>query len=465
MTPTRTETLAIDLGSTGVRAARFGPDGRRIGPVAARRHRGGGSAPGRVRPESLLAAVLDTIGKVDLAGVGAVAVSALWHSALALDAESEPVGEAVTWEAAMPERVRATVEAAAADWSLDVSGAYPHSSYAVAAFPLLYDERVDRFADLGSWITERLTGRRLGWSPTMAAASGLWRQDDRAWNRPLFAALGLPEHLIPPLWTDPVEGDGTVPGLAGAIWLPTAGDGLCHNIGHAAVGPGTIAVTVGTSGSVRALLPGAARAVPGLWRYRCADDLDAVGGAVTSAGNALEWVRRFTGTGVDWGRYSGDPVLPPVRADPAVYGRRGPDYPWDATASISGLGPSSTLDDVRDAFAIDLWRDFRAHFTSMRPLLDPEPVVRAAGGVINGHHAGAQLLADALATPVELVDVDEASLAGAGVVGAQFLRDGLHDLPAAAAAAERGELGACRTVRLLEPRAAWTERLEARWRP
>lgn len=461
---TWTETLAIDIGSTGVRAARFGPDGRRAGPVAARRHRGGGSAPGRVDPASLLAAVVDTIGEVDLGRVGAVAVSALWHSALALDADSRPLGEAVTWEAAIPEGVRTTVEAAATDWSLDVSGAYPHSSYAVAALPLLHDERVARFADLGSWVAERLTGRRLGWSPTIAAASGLWRQDDRAWNRPLFAALGLPEHLIPALWTEPVEGDGTVPGLEGAVWLPTAGDGLCHNIGHAAVGPGAIAVTVGTSGSVRALMPGTVPAVPGLWRYRCAEGLDALGGAVTSAGNALEWVRGFTGAAVDWSRYAGDPRNPHVRVDPSVFGRRGPDYPWGATASITGLGPSSTLADVRDAFAIDLWRDFSGHFERMRPLLDPEPTVRAAGGVLNGDGTAAQLLADALGTPVELVNVAEASLAGAGVIGAQFLRDGRHDLLAAATAAGGGELGGCRAVRLLQPRPAWAAQMAARWR-
>src|SRR5205814_4511101 len=45
------------------------------------------------------------------------------------------------------------------------------------------------------------------------------------------------------------------PDLAGARWFPALGDGACANVGSGAVGPGRIALTVGTSAAVRLILP------------------------------------------------------------------------------------------------------------------------------------------------------------------------------------------------------------------
>ncbi|WP_100444706.1 FGGY-family carbohydrate kinase [Glycomyces xiaoerkulensis] len=464
ITVIRPETLALDIGSTGVRAARFDGRGLQRGPAVERRHRG--AATGRVDAEALLSIVVEAVDRLDLRRIGAVAVSALWHSAVPLDAEGRPLAEAVTWETPMPPWVRDRVEAAADAWSREAAGAYLHSSYASAAFPFLCDERVARIADLGSWIAERLSGRRLGWSETVAAASGLWLQDRRTWNRPLFDALGIPDRLVPEVWAEPVTGTGTpVPGLAGAVWLPVAGDGLCHNLGHAAVGPETLAATVGTSGGVRAVLPDPAGPLDaaGLWHYRCAERLHAVGGAVSSAGNALEWARRFTGLPFDWARYRGEARAPELHVDPAVYGRRGPDYPWDATGAITGLRPSSTLADVRDAFALDIWRTFREHLDAIRGLLGPPAAVRTAGGVVGGDRDAVQMLADALDTGVQRVDLRQPSLAGAGVLGAQFLRDGRHDPLAAATDVRRGALGGCDVTEVVEPRPDWAELLRTRW--
>ncbi|QSB05729.1 FGGY-family carbohydrate kinase [Natronoglycomyces albus] len=462
----RSETLALDIGSTGVRAARYGPDGLRCGPISEQRYRSKEATAGRVDLAGLLESVVRAIGEQDLSRVGAVSMSVLWHSAVALDDEGQPLGDAVTWEARLPDWVRHRVEVASPAWSHSASGAYLHSSYGVAALPFLFDPNVVRFSDIGSWIAEQLSGHRLGWSEVMAAASGLWLQEQRAWNRPLFEALGLPDRLVPEMWSEPVAGKGNlVPELAGAMWLPVAGDGLCHNLGHGAIGPESIAVNVGTSGGIRAVLTDLTSDVdaPGLWHYRCAEDLHAVGGAVSSAGNTVEWVGRFTGERIDWNRYMGTPLNPSVRADASVYGRRGPDYPWDATGSITGLRPDSSLDDIRDAFALDLWRPFRALLDSLRPLLHTEPTIRASGGVVQGNRGAIQLLADSLGVPVQRLDVPDPSLAGAGILGAHFLRDGLFAPAAAAEAARVEQLGNRTVTETIDPRREWTDILTDRW--
>src|SRR5690606_19374887 len=96
--------LALDLGTSSLRAARFDATGRQVSetvqapyPHRITAARGGGfeAAP--------LAALLRTVLDASATpGVGTVAVSALWHSVLAVDGDDVPLSEVLTWESTAP---------------------------------------------------------------------------------------------------------------------------------------------------------------------------------------------------------------------------------------------------------------------------------------------------------------------------------------------------------------------------
>ena len=286
----------------------------------------------------------------------------------------------------------------------------------------------------------------------------------RRWNAAVLERLGVDEGMLGPVWVGPLDGDASpVPELRGARWLPPLGDGMCHNLGEAAI-DGRVAVTVGTSGSVRSIVTGGEVEGPGdgLWRYRVDDEVVVTGGAVTSAGNVLEWVERELGP-VPWDAVEPARLAALPKADPAVFGRRGPDYPWDAHGAVTGIGPATTRADLALAFGVDVWRPFAGHLAALRRALQvPVTDVVAAGGVLSNRPESAQLLADALGVPVHRTAQDQPALVGAALVAGVELEGGrgIRDTVAAIRARPPAAAEIVATVR---PRPEITAALAERW--
>src|SRR5690606_25532531 len=82
------------------------------------------------------------------------------------------------------------------------------------------------------------------------------------------------------------------PILAAARWPPAVGDGAAANVGSGAVGDGRVALTIGTTGAMRVIVPASLPTVPdGLWLYRVTAGQGLLGGATTEGGNLLVWLR------------------------------------------------------------------------------------------------------------------------------------------------------------------------------
>lgn len=455
--------LALDVGSTGLRVGRYDEDGAAVGEPVERRYRNPAPA-GRPDPQRILGVLLDALHALDLDGVAVVATSSVWHAVISTDKDGTPTQPAITWEARMPTGLRDELgERLEGRWSHARSGGYLHPSYATAAIPAL--GAAAHYTDLGSWLISQLTQTRLSWPENIASGSGLWDQQHRCWDAEALSALGIAPETLGLGWASGIETDcRQLPQLGRAIWLPVVGDGACHNLGQSGIGD-RITVTAGTSGSVRALAMSgdSGDADHGLWRYRLDAYLTATGGAITSVGNALEWAERFLGTGIDWAAASSTGALPTVRVDPAVFGRRGPDYAWDASGSISGLTADTTAANVALAFAVDIWKSFRDLATALRRVHGPERILVAEGGVLAHHPAARQLLADALGTVVHQTDSRYPSLDGAGLVGANSLHTGGFDLAGTARAITEGTLAQAELVSAVEPRPEQTLALRERW--
>src|SRR5205085_755803 len=83
---------------------------------------------------------------------------------------------------------------------------------------------------------------------------------------------------------------GRWPALRDVPWYPCAADGVTGNLGSGCSTPEDVAVQVGTSSAMRAVVPGTPPTVPeGLWCYRVDRENALLGGAVSEGGNVPGW--------------------------------------------------------------------------------------------------------------------------------------------------------------------------------
>lgn len=461
--------LALDIGSTAVKAGRFDAEGNPIGEVVTVRHRqrSRDDAPGHFRADELLDATVRAVRALDLSGVEVVATSTIWHASLAVTVTGDPVGPGLSWELSVPAGLRDEMAARLREtWSHRDSGAYLHPSYSIVSMPALAARAAHRITDLGSWVVSRLGGFTASWPENIAAGSGLWLQQHRRWNWAALDALGVERRLVAEPWSEPQRATSPlVRGLEGAVFLPPVGDGLCHNLGQHAIDR-RVAITVGTSGSVRAVTSGPPFEGPdrGLWRYRCAENTVATGGAITSAGNTFEWVAGLFGALIPWGKLDAATVTRLPRADSSIFGRRGPDYPWDAAGSLAGITPGTTAAHLALAWGLDVWRRVADHLASIQSANGHETELLVEGGAIDADPAAAQVLADVLGAPVSRTAQTQPSLAGAALVGATWQRSGAFDIDATVDSIVGGSFQRPEIVATYDPRDEVTHALRDRWR-
>jgi gluconokinase len=305
--------LALDIGTSGLRAFLFDVRGRPIARSIAHADRPvRTSADGEVTvdaDERVRAAcgVIDTV----LASAGrrageiaAVAVSTFWHSLMGVDARGRPTTRVLTWA-----DTRARGVAAALQREVDPiatharTGCVLHASYLPAKLRWLREHEADAYArtrwwmSLGEYLYLRILGaRRAGHG--MASATGLYDQRARRWDRPLLSHLVIGEETLSPIDDAPLTGMLPAlarrwPALANAKWVPAIGDGACSNVGAGALGRDTASLFLGTSGAMRVVYAtDDPPVVPGGWTYRLDASRVVAGGALSSGGNVLDWVAR-----------------------------------------------------------------------------------------------------------------------------------------------------------------------------
>ncbi|MGA8118167.1 MAG: FGGY family carbohydrate kinase [Actinocatenispora sp.] len=307
--------LALDLGSSSVRAVVLTVDGADLDPVP------GASArqEARLQQDADGAAELDldaylgaTVGCLDalsgsgkLRGVDTVAVSTQWHSLLGLDQRGEPVGPCLSWMDLRPGLPEHRSPADPADFHAR-TGAWWHPFYWPARIAWLRARGVEAHRWVG--LPEYL-GLRLWSEPTasVSSASGTGALDTATcrWDAEALELAGVSEAAVPQLADDDWRGRFAGeyrrrwPDLADARIAPPLGDGAASALGSGCFGPDRLSVTVGTSAAVRLVTADPVGPAPGVWRYRV-DHRRAVFGVAYSGGGILdEWANRLLGVGAD----------------------------------------------------------------------------------------------------------------------------------------------------------------------
>jgi gluconokinase len=392
--------VALDVGSSSVRAIAYGDDG--------------GPEPGDVhlRYTSLDADELVEACRAVLAHVGegdALALSCFWHSLLPLDEHERPLSPILTWRDVGGDPPPLDPESYHRR-----TGCFLHPSFWPAKLAGLAAARYVSFAD---YLLLRLTGE-LVTSVSMASGTGVFDPNRLAWDDETLAAVGADASQLPDVSDAQVA----------AVW-PALGDGACSNVGSGSVGPGRAAVTIGTSAAARVVYDApSAEPKPGLFLYRLDARRFCEGGALSDGGNLHAWLRLTLSD-----------AEPTDRPDhgltflPFLGGERSLGWHPDRRGVVSGLTFATTGGEIAQAALEGVAYRLADVLDAIGTI---ESVVATGAGLL-ANDAWLQILADVLGRPVEVSAEPEGSARGAASMA--FERVGLTLPPA-------------RVARLVEPR-------------
>ena len=440
-TPDTPLIVALDIGTTSVRALVYDALGRRLPELHASRPSplhttaDGGA---EMDPEALVAAAVACLAEVGqqlgprAAAVAGVATCTFWHSFLGADAGGRPLTPIYTWAdtraAAEMRRLRRRLDQEAVHGR---TGAIFHTSYWPARLSWLRRtqgplfRRVRQWLSPGEYLSLRLTGAPQC-SVSMASGTGLFDQNRLDWDLEVrgqlspLTELDRPARGLRPEWRD------SLAYLADVPWLPALGDGACSNVGSGCLGPERLALMLGTSGALRAVLVvPEAHAPLGLWLYRVDRRRFLMGGALSNGGNLLAWLHDTLRLEITPALLAELAALPPdghgLTVLPFLAGERNPGYAPGATATISGLRwhtrPVEILQAGLEAVA---YRMALIH-ELLRPQLPAEAQIIASGGALAKLPFWAQIMADVLGRPVVTSQDAEASSRGAAILAAESL--------------------------------------------
>jgi gluconokinase len=288
------------------------------------------------------------------------------------------------------------------------TGAHLHSSYWPAKLAWLAEEEPElfrsasRFVSFADYLYERLTGERPRCSPSLASGTGLLDLAGGDWDEELLGTLGVEPERLPPLGDEPADG-----------WFPALFDGVCSNLGAGCVTRERAALMVGTSGAYRALYETERpQPRPGLFLYRADEGRFLEGGALSDGGNVHGWLEETLGPAEDEEALAErDPSDHGLTFLALLGGERSPGWHAHVRGAVHGLSFDTTPRDLRQAALEGV--AFR--FAAVAELLPEVEEVVATGGALEHSPAWCQFMADALARPITLSAVDEASLRGAAV--------------------------------------------------
>jgi gluconokinase len=307
--------LAIDMGTSSTRAIVFDRRGRQVQatetqlPYEVITTPDGGVELDPVMLLTYTARAVDgALAKARLLGltISLVGTACFWHSLIGLDAAMRPVSPVYMWgdtrsrdEAA---RLRATIDVEA---YRQTTGVTIHSSYWPAKLRWLHADEPERCARVSRWTSgaDYLMYEWLGVDRTslpMASGTGLLDITMGAWSEVAVRLAGIDPDTLPPIvGRDEVvsglrpEWAARWPELAAISWYPSIGDGACANVGSGATGADRMALTLGTSGAVRGIVPaqaGTSFHVPAdLWAYRLDREQVVLGAAISNGGNVTAW--------------------------------------------------------------------------------------------------------------------------------------------------------------------------------
>jgi gluconokinase len=391
--------VALDVGSSSVRAVAYGDDGVAEPGDA---HLGYGSYDADLLVDACKA-VLAQVGDGD-----ALAISCFWHSLLPLDEHDRPLSPVLTWRHTAGEPPPLDPSAYHAR-----TGCFLHPAYWPAKLAAV---EAARYVSFGDYLLLKLAGE-LRTSVSTASGTGIYDPNRLAWDEETLAAVGVDPARLPPVSDEPVAG----------VW-PALGDGACSNVGAGCTRRGRAAVMVGTSAAARVVYEApSTEPRPGLFLYRLDERRFCEGGALSDGGNLHAWlVGTLREHSID-DLAEREPAAHGLVFLPFLGGERSLGWDPRRRGLVHGLSFATTGADIAQAALEGVAYRLVAVLEAIEGL---DSVVATGGGLL-ANPGWLQVLADALGRPVEVSGAAEGSARGAAVVALERLGLPVPDAPVA----------------------------------
>jgi gluconokinase len=442
--------LAIDIGTSSVRALAFDAAGRILGrrqlPYGTIRPRPyfEEQDPDLVRGEAYRAVrELLGSGELDPGSIGALSFSSQMYGIFPVDGEGRALGNNVLWSDG-----RAEAQAEVMKRELGPLGLYPttgcpmNSIYPIAKLAWMREEeaelfaRAARFVSIKEYVARPLTGE---WAidHSMASSTGMLDVRRHRWHPEALAAAGVgAERLSEPvsgiapfklLRGSPLEGLGLREGLP--VFMG-GGDGPLANLGSGASEVGAVNVDLGTSGAARAICAEAVTdEAASLWCFCLTEELWAYGGIVANVGNAYSWLGSslLGAAAPGMGESEAYELMNRLAAEagpgaggllflPYLRKARSPYWDGRLKGTIYGLTADHGAGHLARALLEAVAFDLRSILSLMSARIDIKSHIVLTGGLARSPILP-QLLADVLGREVRAPEDSEGSVAGAAIMG------------------------------------------------
>ncbi|HEY5408992.1 MAG TPA: gluconokinase [Ginsengibacter sp.] len=300
--------IGVDIGTGSAKAVAVNNEGK---PVAASQvyYKTNSPQPGYSEqdPEiiwnAFVECIKDTATKMDQVP-SAVSISSAMHSLLVVNKENIAITPLITWEDTRSEKIAGDLRASPEAESIyRATGTPIHSMTPLCKIKWMKEnekeifEKAFKFISIKEFIWFRLFNKyEIDYS--IASATALFNIENLKWNKPSLEFCGINQsQLSEPVTTDFIRAE--IKGeIAATLHIPQntrfcigASDGCLANLGSDAVGQGTAALTIGTSGAVRIacsrpILNYSAM----IFNYVLDDSTFISGGPVNNGGNVLKWM-------------------------------------------------------------------------------------------------------------------------------------------------------------------------------
>ncbi|MEM8504641.1 MAG: gluconokinase [Cyanobacteria bacterium P01_D01_bin.1] len=443
--------IGIDIGTTSAKAVLFTAAGKVVGE-----HSIGYSLLSpqpeiqEQDPDEIYRAVIGSVREVVKRGLKqadsliGLSFSSAMHSLIAADCQNRPLTNSITWADRRSIRwVKYLQQQCDAHALYTRTGTPIHPMSPLLKLIWLRKERSEIFEQAAKFISikEYVIYRwfqQYVVDYSIANATGLFNMKTLDWDKEALALAGVtPAQLsqIVPTTHTIVGVNSAADEMGISANLPVvigSSDGVLANLGVGAIDTSTVAVTVGTSGAIRAMVDKPKTdEQERLFCYALSEDRWLVGGAINNGGIVLRWVRdNLADSEVATARLlkkDAYDILTEIASTvpagseglifhPYLAGERAPLWDANARGSFFGLSLNHTKPHLVRAVLEGIVYNLYSVSVTLQELVGPATNIRATGGFARSP-LWRQMLADVFNQTVLFPESTQGSSFGAAALG------------------------------------------------
>ena len=453
----RSYLIGIDIGTTSTKAALFTETGDLITQHSVEYPL---STPilgaAEQEPEDIWTAVTTSVktlietSKINTSQLLCLSFSAAMHSLIAIDQKGQPLTKSITW-----------ADTRSAKWATQLqqtpkgqeiyrrTGTPIHAMSPLVKLIWLRNEHPEifkqaaKFISIKEFIFYRFFQQYLV-DYSIASATGLMNLKNLSWDKEALLVAGITEQHLSKLvpTTHIVEQISLASASEMGIPVNTllvmgASDGVLANLSVGAITPSSVAVTVGTSGAVRAVVKEPwTDPEQRLFCYALTENYWVIGGAVNNGGVVLQWIRNLfgetevsTSNNHEKDSYNlllnlAESVVPGAEGlifHPYLTGERSPIWDANATGSFVGLTLRHTKAHLVRAVLEGMALNLNFVLQALQEHIGKPTTIQVTGGLANSP-LWRQILADVFAQEITVSAGYESSCLGAVILGLYALQ-------------------------------------------